>query len=77
MELAFLHFEEGRLRPTKSLQDSLDSMLCRNEEVYMIDEQVVVYDKIMNAIKLSHKDNKKHVIIITGGPGTNVPINTM
>lgn len=62
--------EEGRLRPTKSLQDALDSMLCGNEEFHMIDEQVVAYDKIMKAIKESQKDSKKHVIIITGGPGT-------
>ena len=62
--------EEGRLRPTKSLQDSLDSMLCGNEEFHMIDEQVVAYDKIMRAIDIAQKDNKKHVIIITGGPGT-------
>lgn len=62
--------EEGRLRPTKSLQDALDSMLCGNEEFHMIDEQVVAYDKIMKAIKESKNDNKKHVIIITGGPGT-------
>ena len=62
--------EEGRLRPTKSLQDALDSMLCGNEEFHMIDEQVVAYDKIMKAIKESHRDRNKHVIIITGGPGT-------
>ncbi len=62
--------EEGRLKPTKSLQDALDSMLCGNEEFHMIDEQVVAYDKIMKAIKESKNDNKKHVIIITGGPGT-------
>ena len=62
--------EEGRLKPTKSLQDALDSMLCGNEEFHMIDEQVVAYDKIMRAIKESQKDDKKHVIIITGGPGT-------
>lgn len=62
--------EEGRLRPTKSLQDALDSMLCGNEEFHMIDEQVVAYDKIMKAIKESHRDGNKHVIIITGGPGT-------
>lgn len=62
--------EEGRLRPTKSLQDALDSMLCGNEEFHMIDEQVVAYDKIMKAIKESNNDDRKHVIIITGGPGT-------
>ena len=62
--------EEGRLKPTKSLQDALDSMLCGNEEFHMIDEQAVAYDKIMKAIKESLNDSKKHVIIITGGPGT-------
>lgn len=62
--------EEGRLKPTKSLQDALDSMLCGNEEFHMIDEQVVAFDKIMSAIDSSSRDDKKHVIIITGGPGT-------
>ena len=62
--------EEGRLKPTKSLQDALDSMLCGNEEFHMIDEQVVAYDKIMKAIHDSNEDRSKHVIIITGGPGT-------
>ena len=62
--------EEGRLKPTKSLQDALDSMLCGNEEFHMIDEQVVAYDKIMKAIKESQNDTRKHVLIITGGPGT-------
>ncbi len=60
----------GRLKPTKSLQDSLDSMLCGNEEFKMIDEQAVAYDFIMDSIRKSQKDGKKHVIIIQGGPGT-------
>ncbi|MBQ9457939.1 MAG: DUF2075 domain-containing protein [Bacilli bacterium] len=64
------HVERGHLKPTKSLQDSLDSMLCGNEEFQMIDEQAVAYDKIMKAIRDSQNDTKKHVIIITGGPGT-------
>lgn len=62
--------EEGRLKPTKSLQDALDSMLCGNEEFKMIDEQAVAFDKIMTTIYKSQSDDKKHVIIITGGPGT-------
>jgi len=60
----------GRLKPSKSLQDSLDSMLCGNEEFKMIDEQAVAYDYIMDSIRKSQKDGKKHVIIIQGGPGT-------
>lgn len=60
----------GRLKPTKSLQDSLDSMLCGNEEFKMIDEQAVAYDYIMDSIRKAQKDGQKHVIIIQGGPGT-------
>ncbi len=60
----------GRLKPTKSLQDSLDAMLCGNEVFRMIDEQVVAYDYIMNAVRKAQEDGKKHVLIIRGGPGT-------
>lgn len=61
---------EGRIKPQKSLQDAIDSMLCGNEEFKMIDEQAVAYDKIMNAVKQGLADNQKHVVIISGGPGT-------
>lgn len=60
----------GKIKPTKSLQDSIDSMLCGNEEFQMVDEQAVAYDFIMDAIKKAQTDNKKHVLIIQGGPGT-------
>lgn len=60
----------GKIKPTKSLQDSIDSMLCGNEEFQMVDEQAVAYDFIMNAIKNAQKDHRKHVLIIQGGPGT-------
>ena len=60
----------GKIKPSKSLQDSIDSMLCGNKEFEMIDEQAVAYDYIMNSIKNAQTDNKKHVLIIEGGPGT-------
>lgn len=62
--------DHGRIKPQKALQDSIDSMLCGNEEFKMIDEQVVAYDMIMKTIDNASKDNKKHVMIISGGPGT-------
>ena len=60
----------GKIKPSKSLQDSLDSMLCGNKEFEMIDEQAVAYDFIMNAIRNAQNDLEKHVLIIEGGPGT-------
>ncbi|MCR4947315.1 MAG: DUF2075 domain-containing protein [Lachnospiraceae bacterium] len=62
--------DNGRIKPSKSLQDSLDSMLCGNKEFEMVDEQAVAFDYIMNAIKKAFSDQKKHVMIISGGPGT-------
>ncbi len=66
----------GRIKPSKALQDSIDSMLCGNEEFKMIDEQAVAYDFIMKAIESTeiNKSNgiklKKKVLVIEGGPGT-------
>lgn len=62
--------DHGRIKPQKSLQDSLDSMFMGNKEFMMIDDQVVAYDLIMKSIMDAQKDNKKHVLIIQGGPGT-------
>ena len=63
--------EHGRLRPSKSLQDTLASMLKGNAEFQLIDEQKVAYEtvkkKLQNVIK---QVSKKTVIIIKGGPGT-------
>ena len=62
--------DNGRIRPSKSLQDSLAAMLKGNEEFIMIDEQKIVYEEIINISKQSKKDCKKRVVIVKGGPGT-------
>lgn len=62
--------DNGRLRPSKSLQDCLASLLNGNKEFVMIDEQKVVYEKALELGRLSHIDGKKRVLIVEGGPGT-------
>lgn len=62
--------EHGKIRPSKSLQESIAKMLKGNCEFVMLDEQKVVYEEILNASRHSMKDNKKRVIIVQGGPGT-------
>lgn len=61
--------ENGELRPSKQLADSLVSMIKGNPEFVMIDEQKVVYE---NALDLARKSQtgQKHVLIVQGGPGT-------
>ncbi len=61
--------DNGRIRPSKQLADSLSSMLQGNEEFKMIDDQKVVYE---TAVYLANKaqNGKKQVLIVEGGPGT-------
>ena len=62
--------EHGKIKPSKSLQESIAKMLKGNREFIMLDEQKVVYEEILNASRRSMEDSKKRVIIVQGGPGT-------
>lgn len=62
--------DNGRIRPSKMLQDSLSQMLKGNKEFYMIDDQKIIYEyALSNAIE-TVGNNKKNVMIVRGGPGT-------
>ena len=63
--------DHGKIRPSKSLADSLAAMLNKQKEFIMIDEQKVVYELGMSAIrKSSVSQSGKQVIVVRGGPGT-------
>ncbi|NMA85283.1 MAG: DUF2075 domain-containing protein [Epulopiscium sp.] len=62
--------DNGRIRPSKSLQDSLVSMIKGNQEFNLLDDQKVVYEDILEQAKKSKLDEKKRVYIVKGGPGT-------
>lgn len=62
--------DNGRMKPSKSLQDSIKSMIQGNQEFIMIDEQRVVYENIIKLSQRCQKDRKKRTIICHGGPGT-------
>lgn len=61
--------DNGKIRPTKSLADSLKSMIKGNKEFIMIDDQKVVYETALQLALQSHEKNK-NVLIVEGGPGT-------
>lgn len=61
--------ENGRLRPSKQLADSLVSMLKGKQEFVMIDDQKLVYETALKMAKLA-TNNRKQVLIVEGGPGT-------
>ncbi len=62
--------EHGKIKPSKSLQESIANMLKGNKEFVMLDEQKVVYEEILDCSRKSALDGKKRVIIVQGGPGT-------
>lgn len=61
--------ENGRIRPSKMLADSLAKMLKGNEEFVLIDDQKVVYETCLARAEQA-SENRKQVVIVKGGPGT-------
>ncbi len=62
--------ENGKIRPSKRLQDSLSKMLSGNKEFNMIDEQKVIYEDAIRMAIDTVASNDKNVLVVQGGPGT-------
>ena len=61
--------ENGKIKPSKILADSLSSMLKGKEEFIMIDDQKLVYETALAGARRASSE-KKNVLIVQGGPGT-------
>jgi len=61
--------ENGKIKPSKALADSLSSMLKGNKEFILIDDQKIAYETALKLAKES-TDKNKNVLIVEGGPGT-------
>lgn len=62
--------DNGRIKPSKSLQDAIVGMLESNPEFNLIDDQKVVFERIMELSRKCENDGRKRVLIARGGPGT-------
>ena len=62
--------ENGKIRPSKRLQDSLTKMLQGNKEFSMIDEQKVIYEDAIRMAIDTLSANEKNVLVVQGDPGT-------
>jgi len=75
---ALFDIAKGKIQPSRMLQDALAGMLKHNrEEFHMIDDQKVIFEKVMHLAEQSRSDGKKRVIIIEGGPGTGKTVVAM
>jgi hypothetical protein len=72
--------EESKYRPSKKLMDHVGNIIKNKSEYVLLDEQLIVYDKVLSCAKSGFQDKQKAVIIVRGGPGTGksvIAINLM
>lgn len=62
--------ENGRLKPSKQLADTLVSQLKGNTEFVLLDTQKVVYETALQLCEKATMTGQKQVFIVEGGPGT-------
>ena len=58
------------IRPSKQLLALAADEVQRREQFVLLDEQQVAYSLVMRAVDQSYAANTKHVIVVTGGPGS-------
>lgn len=61
--------ENGRIRPSKGLIESLSNMLAGKQEFILIDDQKIAFEEAL-AHASQASTGEKQVVIIEGGPGT-------
>lgn len=65
--------ENGKITPSKMLQDTFISVLKGNKEFVLIDDQKIIYEEAIRigvSALSSCLNNEKSVLIVEGGPGT-------
>jgi DUF2075 family protein/SOS-response transcriptional repressor LexA len=65
---ALYAIENGRIRPSKMLADSVAGLLQGKPEFVLIDDQKVVYQTVLQVD--GRAEGRKQVVIVQGGPGT-------
>jgi uncharacterized protein len=60
--------ENGHIRPSKMLMDTLSGLLQGKSEFVLIDDQKVIYETVLQAEERTSQ--RKQVVIVQGGPGT-------
>ena len=72
--------EKSEYKPSKQLMDHVSKIIRERSEYVLLDEQLIVYDKILSLVKKGWDGQKKSVVIVRGGPGTGksvIAINLM
>lgn len=72
--------EESKYRPSRKLMEHVAGVIEGKAEYILLDEQRVVFDRILGIVRHGFHKRQKYVIIVRGGPGTGksvIAINLM
>jgi hypothetical protein len=72
--------EESRFRPSRKLMDHVAEAIRSHSPWVLLDEQLVVFERIRSTVKSGLFGRRKQIVIVRGGPGTGksvVAINLM
>ncbi len=62
--------EQSTYRPSRKLMDHVASAIQGRPPWVLLDEQLVVYERIRSTVRSGIADRRKQVVIVRGGPGT-------
>jgi uncharacterized protein len=60
----------SRYRPAKKLLAHVSKVIKQEPAFVLLDEQQVVFSQVTAAVESAMSDNRKHVFLVHGGPGT-------
>lgn len=69
--------EEGEYAVSKRLLDHVAAVIRGKSEYILLDEQLVVFDRVLAEAIHAYQEGKKTVIIVRGGPGTGKSVIAM
>jgi hypothetical protein len=62
--------EESAYRPSKQLMEHVAAVIAGKPEYVLLDEQLVVFEKVLACARSGFRGRRKAVILVKGGPGT-------
>lgn len=69
--------EQSTYRPSRKLLEHVGRVVKGNPAYVLLDEQLVVYERVLATARRGFDDRRKTVLIVRGGPGTGKSVIAM
>jgi hypothetical protein len=69
--------DKGSYRPSKKLLNHVANLIQGKQQYILLDEQLVVFDRVMQMVRTAQKRKGKSTVLIKGGPGTGKSLIAM